>query len=52
MKDEDRSLTAEGHARMKQIARGLEQALPKANAIYSSPLLRAANGPPAASAKS
>ena len=41
MKDEDRSLTAEGHARMKQIARGLEQALPKANAIYSSPLLRA-----------
>lgn len=40
-KDEDRSLTAEGHARMKQIARGLERALPKAQAIYSSPLLRA-----------
>ncbi len=39
--DEDRSLTAEGHARMKQIARGLERALPKAEAIYSSPLLRA-----------
>jgi phosphohistidine phosphatase len=40
-KDEDRGLTAEGHARMKQIARGLEAALPKALAIYSSPLLRA-----------
>jgi phosphohistidine phosphatase len=40
-KDEDRGLTAEGHARMKQIARGLETALPKVGAIYSSPLLRA-----------
>ncbi|MGZ5431761.1 MAG: SixA phosphatase family protein [Thermoanaerobaculia bacterium] len=40
-KDEDRGLTAEGHARMKQIARGLERALPKVQAIYSSPLLRA-----------
>lgn len=40
-KDEDRGLTAEGHARMKEIARGLEAALPKAQAIYSSPLLRA-----------
>jgi phosphohistidine phosphatase len=40
-KDEDRGLTAEGHARMKQIARGLERALPKVNAIYTSPLLRA-----------
>ncbi|HKR66513.1 MAG TPA: histidine phosphatase family protein [Thermoanaerobaculia bacterium] len=40
-KDEDRSLTAEGHARMKQIARGLERVLPKAYAVYSSPLLRA-----------
>jgi len=40
-KDEDRGLTAEGHARMKEIARGLERALPKAQAIYSSPLLRA-----------
>lgn len=39
--DADRGLTAEGHARMKQIARGLERALPKAEAIYSSPLLRA-----------
>lgn len=40
-KDEDRGLTVEGHARMKQIARGLERALPKADAIYTSPLLRA-----------
>jgi len=39
--DEDRSLTAEGHARMKQIARGLATAFPRAQAIYSSPLLRA-----------
>lgn len=39
--DSDRSLTAEGHARMKQIARGLERAFPKAQAIYSSPLVRA-----------
>ena len=39
--DEDRSLTAEGHARMKKIALGMEVALPKAQAIYSSPLLRA-----------
>ena len=28
---------------MKEIARGLERALPKAQAIYSSPLLRAVN---------
>jgi phosphohistidine phosphatase len=40
-KDEDRGLTAEGHAKMKWIARGLERALPKVGAIYSSPLLRA-----------
>jgi phosphohistidine phosphatase len=39
--DEDRSLTPEGHARMKQIARGLETAFPKAQVIYASPLLRA-----------
>jgi phosphohistidine phosphatase len=39
--DAERSLTAEGHAAMKQIARGLERALPRANAIYTSPLLRA-----------
>jgi phosphohistidine phosphatase len=40
-KDEDRGLTGEGHTRMKEIARGLERTLPKAQAIYSSPLLRA-----------
>lgn len=39
--DDERGLTAEGHARMKQIARGLEQSFPRAGAIYSSPLLRA-----------
>ena len=38
--DEERSLTPEGHARMKQVARGLERAFPKAQVIYSSPLLR------------
>jgi phosphohistidine phosphatase len=38
--DEDRGLTAEGHARMKEIARGLESVLPRAQAIFSSPLLR------------
>lgn len=40
-KDEDRGLTREGHARMKEIARGLESVLPKVQAIYTSPLLRA-----------
>jgi phosphohistidine phosphatase len=40
-KDEDRGLTTEGHARMKEIARGLERVLPKAQVIYTSPLLRA-----------
>src|SRR5438128_9612435 len=39
--DEQRSLTPEGHAEMKVIARGLERALPKVEAIFSSPLLRA-----------
>ncbi len=39
--DEERGQTSEGHARMKQIARGLESAFPKAQAIYASPLLRA-----------
>jgi phosphohistidine phosphatase len=38
--DEDRSLTKEGHARMKQISRGLAEIFPRAEAIYSSPLLR------------
>jgi phosphohistidine phosphatase len=40
-KDEDRGLTSEGHARMKEIARGLERVLPRAQVIYTSPLLRA-----------
>jgi phosphohistidine phosphatase len=40
-KDEDRGLTKEGHARMKEIARGLVEALPKVQVIYTSPLLRA-----------
>lgn len=40
-RDEDRSLSAEGHAEMKQIARGLARAMPRAEAIYSSPLVRA-----------
>lgn len=39
-RDEERALTPEGHARMKQIARGIESILPKVQAIYSSPLLR------------
>jgi phosphohistidine phosphatase len=39
--DEERSLTSEGHARMKEVARGLAELFPKAEAIYSSPLLRA-----------
>ncbi|HSP15534.1 MAG TPA: phosphoglycerate mutase family protein [Thermoanaerobaculia bacterium] len=38
--EEERALTSEGHAHMKQIAKGLERAFPKALAIYSSPLLR------------
>jgi phosphohistidine phosphatase len=39
--DEERGLTAEGHSRMKQIARGLESLFPRAEAICSSPLVRA-----------
>jgi phosphohistidine phosphatase len=39
--DQERSLTSEGHARMKQIARGLERAFPKAQVLYASPMLRA-----------
>lgn len=38
--DLERTLTKGGHARMKQIARGLAQVFPKAEAIYSSPALR------------
>jgi phosphohistidine phosphatase len=39
--DEDRSLTTEGHARMKQICNGLAEVFPKPQALYTSPLLRA-----------
>jgi phosphohistidine phosphatase len=39
--DEERSLTSEGHGQIKQIAKGLERAFPKALAIYSSPFVRA-----------
>lgn len=39
--DEERELTAVGHKRMKQIARGLAELFPKAEAIVSSPLVRA-----------
>ena len=38
--DGERELTDEGHRRMKEIARGLRKLLPKAEAIYSSPLVR------------
>lgn len=38
--DAERELTAEGHRRMKEIARGLATLLPKAEAIVSSPLRR------------
>lgn len=39
--DTERSLTKEGHERMKEIGRGLAQLFPKADAIYTSPLVRA-----------
>lgn len=39
--DDQRSLTAEGHARMMTIARGLEKVFPRAQVIISSPLVRA-----------
>jgi len=38
--DEARELTADGHRRMRQIARGLNLVFPKAEAIVSSPLRR------------
>ena len=40
-KDEDRALTKEGRAQMKEIARGLKRVVKNVDAIYSSPLLRA-----------
>lgn len=39
--DAERVLTPEGHARMMKLAGGLERAFPKAQVIYSSPLVRA-----------
>jgi phosphohistidine phosphatase len=39
--DAERTLTYDGHARMKEIGRGLEDLFPKADALLSSPLLRA-----------
>ena len=39
--DDERELTDDGHRRMKEIARGLARLLPKAEAIVSSPLVRA-----------
>jgi phosphohistidine phosphatase len=39
--DDDRALTGEGNTRMKQNARGLAAVFPKAEALYSSPLVRA-----------
>jgi len=41
MPEETRGLTAEGHERMKEIARGLKRIRPNIDVIYSSPLLRA-----------
>ena len=39
--DAERVLTPDGHARMMKLSLGLERAFPKAQAIYSSPLVRA-----------
>jgi len=39
--DGDRSLTADGHAKTKRAARGLEEIFPEADTLFSSPLLRA-----------
>jgi phosphohistidine phosphatase len=39
--DGDRSLTEQGHAKTKRAARGLEEIFPEADALYSSPLVRA-----------
>jgi phosphohistidine phosphatase len=40
-KDEERVLTKEGRADVKEIARGLKRVVKNVDAIYSSPLLRA-----------
>lgn len=39
--DEERSLTSEGHGEMMKIAQGVETIFPRAQSIWSSPLLRA-----------
>ena len=39
--DEERHLTADGHEKMKRVAKALAKMLPGADAIYSSPLVRA-----------
>ena len=39
--DEERALTPEGHARMKQIGKGLERIFSRPQVIWSSPLVRA-----------
>jgi len=39
--DEERRLTREGNEKMKRVARALAELLPGAEAIYSSPLVRA-----------
>ncbi|MHB0969627.1 MAG: SixA phosphatase family protein [Thermoanaerobaculia bacterium] len=39
--DAERSLTKEGNDRMKEIGRGLAELFPKADAIFTSPLVRA-----------
>src|SRR6267154_2541713 len=39
--DEERRLTREGHEKMKRVSRALAGILPDADAIYSSPLVRA-----------
>ena len=39
--DEQRALTPDGHAEMMKLAAGIERAFPRAQTIYSSPLVRA-----------
>ena len=39
--DDERRLTSEGHEKMKRVGRALAEILPDADAIYSSPLVRA-----------
>lgn len=39
--DEERSLTSEGHGEMMKISQGVETIFPRAQAIWSSPLVRA-----------